>query len=1016
MRGRIATSAGPLSVYYLDGVPAQASARYRVFNALEQLRLAGVQGVLLTQDYDPERALEGSRGTPAVLVIHRAPWDERLACLINSAREQGLRVLFDIDDLVFDPIALPWVRALSRLNPAELELYEDGVRRYFRALRSCDAALTTTRALASVVAAEGVPAFVHRNAVDLRSLDTASAARQARHRRDEVVLYYGAGTATHDVDFQECGRALERLLQRHSSVHLLVQGDVELGYGLDLLGARIRRWPWMPWPDYLWAMAQADINLAPLELGNPYSEVKSELKWFEAAVLGLPTIASATSAFSEVIRSGENGFLARTEAEWYDTLEHLVGDPGQRQSIGAAAESEVTPRYHPEAMGPYLVDLLSRIAAAGDLTVLAREMADRAVSPSQPDSLQEAAGRPPADRSSGKHQKLRIGWLAPALPRGGGGARNIMRMARHLESFGHDATLYVEAMGQYRNEREIAAFIQANFPGDPLRVVMGFEEIRPSDALIATFWLTAEALRDMRGCQGKFYLVQDFEPFFYPMGEEYLRAEATYRFGFHHITSGPWCAKFLREQYGSAADYFDFPLDRSIYYPRPVTRERPAPRVLFFSRPEMPRRCYSLGIQALSGLKARLPEVSITLFGSDEVDTTSLPFPCENLKNVNDLDHLAELYSSADAALILSTTNTSLVPFEVVACGCPVVDIDLDVNRVNYRGADAMLLASGQPDALADALFRLLDDPGLHQRHREAGMRLAETLPNEEQAARRVEEIIFQGLGLAAATAERVLPMPSLNGGRGPLGGLALDVTCRAQDGVLGELLPGKEITQVFRCNNPNLSAIALQVASYGRNNACSLEMSLYEDGVTTPVQRIRQSLLDASDDGWVVFRFNPLPDSASKQYWFVISSPDATPGNACSLYRTRNSLYRDGRLQVNGRSDKGALVFQTFVERADSADMQRLIRPELASHARRGQGRDRDGAAGGQAGSLATGAAPLREELRTLGKRLERIEQRQAEVMRRVADLHNFFGAVRSTLPYRAARKIARAFRLARR
>ncbi len=340
------TSAHRVRVYYVDGVPAQSSARYRVFNALEQLRMAGAEGILLPQDYDADRAFSGHRDA-AVLVIHRAPWDERLAALIEAARAHGIRVLYDIDDLVFEPIAIPWVRALSRMSEGEIDLYKDGVRRYLRALTSCDAVLTTTGALAQYAAAEGVPAFVHRNAVDQRSLDTARAARQARQRREETVLYYGAGTATHDVDFQACGPAIERLMHKYSSLHLVAQGDVHLGFGLDAFDNRVSRWPWMAWPDYFWGIAQADINVAPLELGNPFCEVKSELKWFEAALMGIPTIASASEAFVEVIRPGENGFLAQTEADWYDTLEELINTPHKRRAVGAKAESDVLEGYSP---------------------------------------------------------------------------------------------------------------------------------------------------------------------------------------------------------------------------------------------------------------------------------------------------------------------------------------------------------------------------------------------------------------------------------------------------------------------------------------------------------------------------------------------------------------------------------------------------------------------------------------------------------------------------------------------
>jgi len=1005
-----ATSDRLARVYYVDGVPAQSSARYRVFNALEQLRTARVESILLPQDYDADRAFSGHPGGPGVLVIHRAPWDERLALLIESARAQGLRILYDIDDLVFEPIAIPWVRALSRMTEDEIDLYEDGVRRYFRALKACDAVLTTTRALAKYAAAEGVPAFVHRNALDQRSLDTARAARQAKQQRKDVVLYYGAGTATHDVDFQACGPAIERLMHKYASLRLVAQGDVELGYGLDAFEHRVSRWPWMPWPDYFWGIAQADMNLAPLELGNPFCEVKSELKWFEAASMGIPTIASATDAFAEVVRPNETGFLVKTRQDWQDTLEELINRPDKRRSVGTQAESEVMARYAPETMGRSLVELLSRVASAGDLAELARELGERAAVPTQSAQVQtrEVGGNGSRENS----RKITIGLLATAPVRGGGGSRMILNLARYLQSFGHELTLYVEPFEFFRTEKALQTFVTTNFPGETVPIVMGLDSIRSSDALIATFWLTGETLRDAPA-RGKFYFVQDFEPYFYPMGEEHLRAEATYRFGFHHITIGRWCTKLLREQYGARSDYFDFPLDRSIYYPRPVDEDRYRPRVLFFSRPELPRRCYNLGLQALQLLHRRMPNVLISLFGSDEVDAKSIPFPCEVLKNIPDRDRLAQLYSSADAALITSSTNTSLVPFEVASCGCPVVELDLEVNRVNYFGSEAMFLAAPEPHALAEAVYQLLNDEELHRRHKEAGVRLAEQLPNEEQAARRVEQIILSGLGMAPAPTDETSMVWPLSVRSGQLDGVALDVTCRSEDGVLGELHPGKEVSQTFRCIQASLAAIAVKTALYGRANACSLELSLYQDDAATPLQRIRQSVQDASDNGWVVFRFSPLADSAGRDYRFVIGSPDAGPGNACGLYHTRRSSYRHGTLYTNGRAAKGSLVFQTFVERPDEEEMRSLIRPERAYVS------PREGPGDSDSGIIRPLVAPivspqLRGELQSLRKRLQEMEQRQADVSRRVSDLHNFLNALRHTFFYRAVRKVARLVRLA--
>jgi hypothetical protein len=84
-------------------------------------------------------------------------------------------------------------------------------------------------------------------------------------------------------------------------------------------------------------VARFDINLAPLEAGNPFCEAKSELKFFEAAICDIPTIASPTGPYARAIKSGETGFLASNADEWSKALNLLVRNPRSRRRIGRAA-------------------------------------------------------------------------------------------------------------------------------------------------------------------------------------------------------------------------------------------------------------------------------------------------------------------------------------------------------------------------------------------------------------------------------------------------------------------------------------------------------------------------------------------------------------------------------------------------------------------------------------------------------------------------------------------------------
>ena len=77
----------------------------------------------------------------------------------------------------------------------------------------------------------------------------------------------------------------------------------------------------------LHVLASIDVNLAPLEIGNPYCESKSQLKIFEAGLVEVPTIASAISSYIEAIDHEVDGFLASTEQDWQDAMPRWLALP-----------------------------------------------------------------------------------------------------------------------------------------------------------------------------------------------------------------------------------------------------------------------------------------------------------------------------------------------------------------------------------------------------------------------------------------------------------------------------------------------------------------------------------------------------------------------------------------------------------------------------------------------------------------------------------------------------------------
>jgi O-antigen biosynthesis protein len=107
------------------------------------------------------------------------------------------------------------------------------------------------------------------------------------------------------------------------------------------------------------------------------------------------------------------------------------------------------------------------------------------------------------------------------------------------------------------------------------------------------------------------------------------------------------------------------------------------------------------------------------LFGDE--GALESPFPYEHL-GVLTPPQLATLYSEATVGLCLSLTNFSLMPKEMLACGLPCVEL-AGVSAESIFGSDGPLeLAALEPQAIADALERLLDDRERWERRSREGI------------------------------------------------------------------------------------------------------------------------------------------------------------------------------------------------------------------------------------------------------------------------------------------------------
>jgi len=298
----------------------------------------------------------------------------------------------------------------------------------------------------------------------------------------------------------------------------------------------------------------------------------------------------------------------------------------------------------------------------------------------------------------------------PPPGKGSGGHMDIFRFIQALENAGHSCTIYLYS---YENPATIAQVIAEMGDSYPrLKAKMYWlrgGKMAPADAIFATSWDTAYPVYNDPSNAKRFYMIQDFEPYFYQVGGLYLLAENTYRFGFYGITLGPWIAKKLKP-YRMKADFVDIGVDAATYKFDNRNRRK---EILFYARPYTGRRGFEIGILALDLFHRKHPGYKINMLGYD-VSQYDIPFPYENLK-VLEHDQLNELYNRCAAGLVMSLTNMSLLPLELLACGAIPVVNDGENNRM-VSDNKFIEYSAGEPAALAEALSQAVSrkTPELH--------------------------------------------------------------------------------------------------------------------------------------------------------------------------------------------------------------------------------------------------------------------------------------------------------------
>ncbi|MEY8689125.1 MAG: glycosyltransferase [Leptothrix sp. (in: b-proteobacteria)] len=291
------------------------------------------------------------------LVICRTRYDENIQRIIDCFKKLGKSVFFDIDDLIFNTSYAKLVAnsiGYSVRNENEWNSWFAYMSRHEATMRMCDGCITTNTTLAKEIERHtNLPTKVMRNFLNHRQesysdeLFYNKASKKSIGGHNTKIGYF-SGTPTHAEDFKIAYEGICSAMHSREDIQLLLVGHVNHD-ALDK--AHSKRTTILKPHDPITLQKlinSVDINIAPLNL-NIFTECKSELKFFEAGIVGTITIASPSKVYKDCIQDGENGLLADKD-QWHDRIISVVDSRVDKIKMSSQCRDTAKTKYSWKSM------------------------------------------------------------------------------------------------------------------------------------------------------------------------------------------------------------------------------------------------------------------------------------------------------------------------------------------------------------------------------------------------------------------------------------------------------------------------------------------------------------------------------------------------------------------------------------------------------------------------------------------------------------------------------------------
>jgi glycosyltransferase involved in cell wall biosynthesis len=265
------------------------------------------------------------------------------AAYVRLLRRANPRLLFDVDDAVM-------FHELERNEPVTGRFFE----RYAAIAAASAMVVAGNRYVAEFARAARGRDGQGDVAILPTPIDTTHLTARPAEAGGEGFVVGWIGTKGNLYQLHPLAAALREVQAQVPGFRLRVIADA----APELAGLRIESQPWQ----YATEAADLhgfDVGIMPLA-DTLWNRGKGGFKLLQYMAAGLPAIASPVGINADIIRHGDNGFLAADPNAWRDALLALAADAGLRRRIGAAARRTIEGGYSVEHYLDNYVELIER--------------------------------------------------------------------------------------------------------------------------------------------------------------------------------------------------------------------------------------------------------------------------------------------------------------------------------------------------------------------------------------------------------------------------------------------------------------------------------------------------------------------------------------------------------------------------------------------------------------------------------------------------------------------------------